>query len=124
MIILIYTDNVLFIYINPSKCKCVWNKGFPGGPVVKEPVRCCSSRGFSPWVWKTPWGRAWQPAPVSLPGESHGRRSLGGYYPWGCKESNRTECACACLEYLGKIQSQRFDVCGEKKVLCPKKKEL
>ena len=23
--------------------------------------------------------------PVSLPGKSHGRRSLVGYSPWGCK---------------------------------------
>ena len=29
--------------------------------------------------------------PVFLPGESHGRRSLVGYSPWGCKESDTTE---------------------------------
>ena len=26
--------------------------------------------------------RKWQPTPVFLPGESHGRRSLVGYSPW------------------------------------------
>ena len=26
-----------------------------------------------------------------LPGESHGQRSLAGYSPWGCKESDTTE---------------------------------
>ena len=26
-----------------------------------------------------------------LPGESHGQRSLVGYSPWGCKESDMTE---------------------------------
>ena len=35
--------------------------------------------------------RAWQPTPVFLPGESHGQRSLVGYSPWGCKESDMTE---------------------------------
>ena len=35
--------------------------------------------------------RQWQPTPVLLPGKSHGRRSLVGYSPWGCKESDRTE---------------------------------
>ena len=35
--------------------------------------------------------RAWQPTPVFLPGESHGQRSLIGYSPWGCKESDTTE---------------------------------
>ena len=29
--------------------------------------------------------------PVFLPGESHGRRSLIGYSPWGRKESDITE---------------------------------
>ena len=31
------------------------------------------------------------PTPVLLPGESHGQRSLVGYSPRGCKESDRTE---------------------------------
>ena len=35
--------------------------------------------------------KKWQPAPVCLPGESHGQRSLMGYGPWGCKESDMTE---------------------------------
>ena len=26
-----------------------------------------------------------------LPGEFHGQRSLAGYSPWGCKESDTTE---------------------------------
>ena len=26
--------------------------------------------------WEDPWRRKWQPTPVFLPGESHGRRSL------------------------------------------------
>ena len=33
-------------------------------------------RGFSPWIRRIPWRRAWQPTPVFLPGESHGQRSL------------------------------------------------
>ena len=37
------------------------------------------------------WRRKWQPTPVFLPGESHGQRSLVGYSPWGCKESDTTE---------------------------------
>ena len=35
------------------------------------------------WVrslgWEDPWRRKWQPTPVFLPGESHGRRRLVGY---------------------------------------------
>ena len=29
--------------------------------------------------------------PAFLPGESHGQRSLAGYSPWGCKESDTAE---------------------------------
>ena len=35
--------------------------------------------------------REWLPTPVFLPGESHEKKSLVGYSPWCCKESDRTE---------------------------------
>ena len=38
-----------------------------------------------------PLEKEWQPAPVLLPGESHGWRSLGGCSPWGHKELDTTE---------------------------------
>ena len=47
--------------------------------------------GSDPWVGKIPWRRKWQPTPAFLPGESHGGRSLVGYSPRGCKESDTTE---------------------------------
>ena len=31
------------------------------------------------------------PTPVTLPGKSHGWRSLVGCSPWGCEESDTTE---------------------------------
>ena len=40
---------------------------------------------------KIPWRRKWQPTPIFLPGKFHGLRSLVGYSPWGCKESDTTE---------------------------------
>ena len=46
---------------------------------------------FSPWAWKIPWRRKWQPTPIFLPGESHGQRSLAGYSLWGLKELDTTE---------------------------------
>ena len=36
------------------------------------------------------FGKAWQPTPVFLPGESHGQRSLAGYSLWDRKESDTT----------------------------------
>ena len=72
-------------------------RGFPVVASQKEPVcqyRRHKKHGFDPWVWKIPWKRAWQPTPLFLPGESHGQRSLEGYSPWGCKESEMTSHAC------------------------------
>ena len=46
---------------------------------------------LDPWVGKIPWRRKWQPTPIFLPGKFHGCRSLAGYNPWGCKESDMTE---------------------------------
>ena len=59
---------------------------------VKNPPAMRETWVPHPWVEKMPWRRAWQqPTPVFLPGESHGQRSLVGYTPWGCKESDTTE---------------------------------
>ena len=60
---------------------------FPGGSDGK--VSACNTG--DPWVGKISWRRKWQPTPVFLPRESQGRRSLVGYSPWGCKESDTTE---------------------------------
>ena len=49
--------------------------GFSGGSDSRVCLQC-RRPGFSPWVGKLPWRRKWQPTAVSLPGKSHGRRSL------------------------------------------------
>ena len=51
----------------------------------------CRRPGSDSWVRKIPWRRKWQSTPVFLPGESHGRRSLAGYSPWGHKELDTAE---------------------------------
>ena len=43
----------------------------------KEPNCQCRRHGFDPWVGMILWRRKWQPTLVSLPGKSHGQRSLG-----------------------------------------------
>ena len=60
--------------------------------VVKNlPARRHKGPVLNPWVRKIPWRRKWQSTPVSLPGESHGQRSLAGYIPWGHKKLDMTE---------------------------------
>ena len=48
----------------------------------------CKRPWFDSWVGKI-W--KWQPTPVFLPGQSHGRRSVGVYSSWGHTESDKTE---------------------------------
>ena len=56
-------------------------------------------RGFDPWVGKSPWKRAWQPTPEFLLENSW--RSLVGYSPQDCKESDLIEETWhACTDYL------------------------
>ena len=65
--------------------------GLPRGPSSKESACQRKRCKFNPWVGKIPWRRKWQPTPILLPGESHGRRSLAGCSPWGHTESDTTE---------------------------------
>ena len=55
-----------------------------GAPQVAQMVKNLPVM-WETWVGKSPWRRAWQPTPVFLPGESHGRRSLEGYSHWVCR---------------------------------------
>ena len=61
----------------------------PGGSEAKASLCNVGDLGSIPG--KIPWRRKWQPTPVLLPGKSHGCRSLVGYSPWGCKESDTTK---------------------------------
>ena len=45
----------------------------PSSRIIFVPVSCFG------------WRRKWQPAPVLVPGKSHGQRSLAGYSPWSRK---------------------------------------
>ena len=62
-------------FIKEDLCFCLW----------------CGRPRFDPWVGKIPWRRKWQPTPLFLPGESHGRRSLVGYCPQDSTELDKTE---------------------------------
>ena len=64
--------------------------GLPWGSDSKESA-CSAGDPGSPWVGKISCQRKWQPNPVFLPGESHGRGSLAGHSPWGHKEGDMTE---------------------------------
>ena len=91
------------LQVHPRHYK--WPSSIPHCTLWKEVAVCrlprwCSSEepaanlldvGSIPGLGKIPWRRQWQPIPVLLPGKSHGQRSLAGYSPQSCKESNMTE---------------------------------
>ena len=62
-------------------------------PIAQSVKNClqCRRAGFEPWVGKIPWRRAWEPTLAFFPGKYPGPRSLVGYSPWCCKESDLTE---------------------------------
>ena len=47
--------------------------------------------GLIPGLGRFPGGRHGNPLQYSWLENSHGQRSLEGYHPWGCKESDTTE---------------------------------
>ena len=69
----------------------------PGKTEISLNQKANNSAQFSLGITSsTRWSIKWQHAPVFLPGECLGQRSLAGYSPWGRKESDRTEHACTC----------------------------
>ena len=82
----------------------IYYYGFPGGLDGKN-LPAMQETQVRSLGWEDPLRRAWQPTPVFLPGESHGQRSLAGYSPLGCKESDRTEQLTLTVYQFSSVQS-------------------
>ena len=63
------------------------------------------------------WRRKWQPIPVLLLGKSHGWRSVVGYSPWGCKESDTTERLHSLDSSFTQSKQHKLQEKGEKHIL-------
>ena len=57
----------------------------------KESACNAGDPGLIPGSGRSLGERKWLPTPLFLPGEPQGQRSLAGYSPWSCKESDTTE---------------------------------
>ena len=75
----VFKYTLLLIYTKRFLCNRKWR-------TIQNP----SDYFISFLIYRVP-RRKWQPTPVFLPGESHGRRSLVGYSPPGRKELDMTE---------------------------------
>ena len=65
--------------------------GVPKDSDGKESACKVSDPGSVPGSGRSPGEGNGNRTPVFLPGESYEQRSLMGYSPWGCKESDMTE---------------------------------
>ena len=82
------SEGLIFL---PNPYRLLPSKDLAGASLVAQKVKNLPTTqetclGFSSWIVKIPWRRAWQPTPVFLPGKFHGQRILVGYSPWGHKE--------------------------------------
>ena len=78
-------------YSSTLAWKIAWMEE-PGGPqsMGSQRVGKDSATSLSLFTFMH-WRRKWQPTPVFLSGESHGRGSLVGCRLWGRTESDTTE---------------------------------
>ena len=65
--------------------------GFPDGSESKESACNEGDLGSTPGLGRSPGGRHDNPLKYSCLENPHGQKSLEGYSPWGCKESDTTE---------------------------------
>ena len=75
--------NIKAIIVPTLMVKQFAHKYFSGGSSDKESACNAGDPGPIPGSGRVPWRRAWQPAPVFLPGEFHGQKNLAGYSPGG-----------------------------------------
>ena len=70
--------------------------GFPGGSAGKESYCNAGDQSSVPGLGKSPGGGHANPLEYSCLENPHGQRSLVGYSPCGCKESDTTELLALC----------------------------
>ena len=69
----------------------VGDRGFPGGSVVKNLPANAGDMGLVPGSGRSSGGGHGNPLQYTSLENPHGQRSLVGYSPWACKESDTTE---------------------------------
>ena len=65
--------------------------GFPGSSAGKESTCNSGNLGSIPGLGRSPGGEHGNPLQYSCLENPHGQRSLEGFSPWGCKESDTIE---------------------------------
>ena len=109
MRIIEYPKQIYEIHVFNDPIEQIRNMSFRECIPILELPRGLSGKGIHlpmqetqvhPWVKKIPCRRKWHPTAMFVPGKSRGQRSLAGYSPWGCKESDMTEHAHTAHSYI------------------------
>ena len=88
---------ILCLCVSSEKDRCLLilqpkdTFGFPGGLDGKESACNAGDLGSVPGLGRCPGGWHGNALQYSCLENPHGQRSLAGYSPWGCRESNTTE---------------------------------
>ena len=101
-------------------CVCVYS-GVPGGTVVKKPPASAGDAGVLnsiPGSGRSPGEGNGDSLLYSWLKTSHGQRSLAGFRPWGCKESDTTEQLSIQCAYIHHIFFTRSSVVGHLCCFC------
>ena len=75
--VLLFSMNTQIIDFSLSSGSPAGASGKESACLCRKPKRC----GFSPWIGKIPWRRAWQLTLIFLPGESHGVHGVAKNQP-------------------------------------------
>jgi len=82
-------------------------QGFPDGSEVKEPACNVGDMGSIPGLGRSTGGGHGNPLQYYCLENPHGQRSLVGYSPWSCKESDMTEQLSTAQLYINFFQLSR-----------------
>ena len=89
----------------------------PGGSDSKESACHAGDLDLIPGLGRSPGEENGNLAPIFLPGKSHGQRSLVGYSPWSCKESDMTKGLTLSFSLSAENQNQQNTIYIERFVL-------
>ena len=79
----------------------------PGDSDSKESACNAGDLGSIAGLGRSPGGGHGNPVQYSCLENPHGQRSLGGYSPWGCKESDTTEAQHTYIQLINFVVQQK-----------------
>ena len=90
----VYIHTHMCYYIHTHMCYIFFHSSFGIYIYTHTHICICVYIYIYIYIHTHRLNRKWQFTPLFLPGQFHGQRTLAGYSPRDCKESDTTDCAC------------------------------